>query len=200
MNDTMTNAVDPRPVYARATEQAAALIKTVRPEHLTRPTPCTEFDVRALLSHIVGATVRIAVVGEGGDGLAVRPFADDVPDDGWTAAYEEVRTRVLKAWESDARMTALVRVPWGEVPGSAALSGYVMELVTHIWDLSEALGHPLELDPELAEFALTTARRVLPADRRDDSVPFGAVQPAAEGADVYEQLAAWLGRVPLSRA
>jgi uncharacterized protein (TIGR03086 family) len=192
--------IDPRPVYARATEQVAALIKTVRPEQLTGPTPCAEFDVRALLSHIVGGTRRIAVVGEGGDGLAVRPFADGVADDGWTAAYEEVRTRVLAAWESDARMTAPVRVPWGEVPGAAALSGYVMELVTHTWDLSEALGHPLELDPELAEFALATAHRVLPAERRDDSVPFGSVQPAPEGADPYAQLAAWLGREPLSRA
>jgi uncharacterized protein (TIGR03086 family) len=192
--------IDPRPVYARATEQAVALIKTVRPEQLGDPTPCTEFDVRTLLSHVVGGTRRIAVVGEGGDGLAVRPFADEVEDDDWAAAYDEARTRVLAAWASDARMTAPVRVPWGEVPGAAALSGYVMELVTHTWDLSEALGHPLELDPELAEFALATAHRVLPAERRDDSVPFGSVQPAPEGADPYAQLAAWLGREPLSRA
>lgn len=194
------NTTDPRPVYARATEQVAALIKSVRPEQLTGPTPCTEFDVRTLLSHIVGGTRRIAVVDEGGDGLALPPFAEGVADDGWTAAYEEVRTRVLAAWEGDERMAAPVRVPWGEVPGRAALSGYVMELVTHTWDLSEAVGHPLELDPELAEFALTTAHRVLPAERRDDSVPFGTVQPAAEGAGPYARLAAWLGREPLSRA
>jgi uncharacterized protein (TIGR03086 family) len=191
--------IAPRPVYARATEQAVALIKTVRPEQLGDPTPCTEFDVRTLLSHVVGGTRRIAVVGEGGDGLAVRPFADEVEDDDWAAAYDEARTRVLAAWASDARMTAPVRVPWGEVPGAAALSGYVMELVTHTWDLSEALGHPLELDPELAEFALTIAQRALSADGRDDSVPFGAVRAAAEGAGVYERLAGWMGREGLSR-
>src|SRR4051794_40745996 len=50
------NTIDPRPVYARATEQAAALIRTVRPEQLDGPTPCTEFDVRALLGHVVGGT------------------------------------------------------------------------------------------------------------------------------------------------
>jgi uncharacterized protein (TIGR03086 family) len=194
------NAVDPRPVYARATEQAAALVKTVRPEQLTGPTPCTEFDVRTLLSHIVGGTLRIAVVGEGGDGMAVHPFAEDVPDDGWTVAYDEVRARVLKAWESDTRMETPVRVPWGEVPGRAALSGYVMELVTHTWDLSESLGHPLELDPSLAEFALTTAQRVLPDRRRDDQTPFADVQPTPEDADTYARLATWLGRNPLPRA
>ncbi|MFF8428531.1 MULTISPECIES: TIGR03086 family metal-binding protein [unclassified Streptomyces] len=195
------NTIDPRPVYTRATEQAAALIKTVRPDQLDGPTPCTEFDVRALLSHIVGGTRRIAVVGEGGDGLAMHPFADGVADDGWAAAYDEVRVRVLKAWEADERMTSPVRVPWGEVPGHAALSGYVMEIVTHTWDLSEALGHPAELDPELAEFALATARQVLPDSRpRDENTPFDARHRAAEGAGVYEQLAAWMGRRPLDRA
>ncbi|MEU6587914.1 TIGR03086 family metal-binding protein [Streptomyces sp. NPDC046881] len=198
---TTTGFTDPRPFYTRATEQAAALIRAVRPEQLAGPTPCTEFDVRGLLSHVVGGTRRIAVVGEGGDGLAVEPVAEDVADDGWAAAYDEVRVRVLKAWESDERMVSQVRVPWGEVPGHAALSGYVMEIVTHTWDLSEAVGHPHELDPELAEFALATARRVLPDSRpRDEQTPFDSRREAPAGADAYGRLAAWLGREPLSRA
>ncbi|MFJ8509565.1 TIGR03086 family metal-binding protein [Streptomyces avermitilis] len=191
---------DPRPLYARAAEQIAALIRTVRPEQLAGPTPCDEFDVRTLLSHLAGGTHRIAVVGAGGDGLAVRPFLDGVPDDGWAAAYDEVRAEVEKSWADDARLDALVRVPWGEAPGRIALSGYVMEAVTHTWDLSEALGRPLGLDPELAEFALTIAHRVLPDEQRGDDVPFGSATSAPEGADAYERLAAWLGRNPLSRA
>ena len=195
-----TGFTDPRPVYVRATEQAAALIKTVRPEQLTGPTPCSEYDVRALLGHVVGGTRRIAVVGEGGDGMAVDPSTEGVPDDGWAAAYDEVRVRVLKAWESDERMTTAVTVPWGEVPGHAALSGYVMEIVTHTWDLCEALGRPVELDPELAEFALATARQVLSDDRpRDAETPFASRREAPAGADVYGRLAAWMGREPLNR-
>lgn len=194
------NAMDPRPLYARATEQIAALVETVRPEQLAGPTPCTGYDVRTLLSHMVGGTLRIAVIGEGGDGLAVHPFADGVGDDGWPAAYDDVRTRVLKAWADDARLDAPVRVPWGEAPGRNALAGYVMEAVTHTWDLSEALGRPLELDPELAGFALAIAQRVLPEEEREDDaeLPFGSVVPAPEGADAYGQLAAYLGRRPLS--
>ncbi|ALV33377.1 TIGR03086 family metal-binding protein [Streptomyces sp. CdTB01] len=194
------NAIDPRPLYTRATDQVAALIRTVRPEQLDGPTPCAEFDVRTLLSHMVGGSLRIAVVGEGGDGMAVHPFAEGVADEEWTAAYEEVRIRVIKAWESDDRMAAPVRVPWGEVPGLAALSGYTMELVTHTWDLSESLGHPLALDPELAGFALATARRVLSEPERDADTPFASAVPAPAGADAYGELAAWLGREPLSRA
>ncbi|MCT9080069.1 TIGR03086 family metal-binding protein [Streptomyces fulvoviolaceus] len=188
---------DPRPVYTRATAQTAALIRTVRPEQLTGPTPCTEYDVRTLLSHVVGGTHRLAVLGEGGDGLAVRMFADDVKDDDWPQAYEEARTRALAAWASDESMAATVREPWGEVLGRDALSSYVIEIVAHTWDLSEGLGRPLELAPEPAEFALATARAGLPDGPRE-GLPFDAARPAPEGSDAYGQLAAWLGREPLS--
>ncbi|MFI7504933.1 TIGR03086 family metal-binding protein [Streptomyces sp. NPDC049687] len=191
---------DPRPLYTRATEQAATLIRAVRPEQLTGPTPCSEFDVRTLLSHIVGGTRRIAIVGEGGDGLAEPAFTEGVEDEGWTEAYDEVRARVLKAWESDDRMAAPVRVPWGEVPGHAALAGYVMEIVTHTWDLNESLGRPEELDGELAEFALAVGHRTLPDPERDAHTPFDSARTAPEEAGAYERLAAWLGREPLSRA
>ncbi|MFJ9631215.1 TIGR03086 family metal-binding protein [Streptomyces sp. NPDC101175] len=193
-----TQTIDPRPLYTRATAQVAALIRTVRPQHLAGSTPCAEFDVRTLLSHLVGGTLRIATIGEGGDGLAVHPFVDGVPDEGWPAAYEEARVRVLAAWADDVRLDAPVRVPWGEAPGRAALSGYVMEKVTHTWDLSEALGRPLELDPELAEFALAVARRVLPDEQRDTDTPFDTAQPVPEKSDAYVRLAAWLGRKPVN--
>ncbi|MFI5674730.1 DinB family protein [Streptomyces cellulosae] len=75
-----------------------------------------------------------------------------------------------------------------------------MEPVTHTWDLSEALGHPLELAPDLAEFALGTARRVLPDVLRDADTPFADATPAPEGAGAYEELAAWLDRRPLIAA
>ncbi len=74
-------------------------------------------------------------------------------------------------------------------------------VVTRTWDLSESLGRPLVLDPELAEFALGIARRVLPDERRDDEeLPFDSAVPAPEGADAYGRLAAYLGRRPLSWA
>ncbi|MEV8019381.1 TIGR03086 family metal-binding protein [Streptomyces sp. NPDC086554] len=194
----MNASPDPRPFFDRATGQLAALIATVRPEQLEAATPCDEYDVRRLLSHIVGGTRRFQVVGEGGDGLAMPSFADDVMDDAWSAAYEKVRPATLDAWADDARLDAPVRVPWGDVPGRAALSGAVMEAVTHTWDLSEALGWPLELDQELARFALGVAHQALPTDRRGEGVPFGEVRNAPEGADTYGELAAWLGRAPLA--
>jgi uncharacterized protein (TIGR03086 family) len=90
-----------------------------------------------------------------------------------------------------------VRVPWGQVPGRGALSGYVQEVLTHGWDLAKATGQPVEGDPELAEFALTFAHRALPPDGpRGADIPFGAPTTAPEGSGPYTQLATYLGRTP----
>ncbi|WP_406731003.1 TIGR03086 family metal-binding protein [Streptomyces sp. NBC_01794] len=189
--DTMN---DPRPLYERAADQFASVLKTVTPERLDGPTPCTEFDVRALLSHVVGGVHRIALIGEGGDGLSVPARVDGVADDGWVTAYEEAHRRFTAAWADDTKLTREVTVPWGTVPGAAAVGGYVMETLTHTWDLSWSLGHPLPLDPALAEVILPIAHEVLPPESRAEGAPFGPVREAPEGADAYDRLAAWLGR------
>ena len=192
----MTQTTDPRELHQRAMAQTGSIVAAVESGQLTLPTPCAEYDVRALLSHMVGGLNRIAVVGEGGDAMAVDPRADGVPDDGWLAAYTAARARVTAAWADDVRLDALVKVPWGKVPGRIALSGYVQEILTHGWDLARATGQPTELDPELASWVLAVAQRILPPEPRGGAIPFGPVLPVPPDAGLYAQLAAWLGRQP----
>jgi uncharacterized protein (TIGR03086 family) len=86
------------------------------------------------------------------------------------------------------------RLAFGELTGVMALRSLVMELATHTWDLAQAVDPAADLDPGLGVFALDTAREVAPAQRRGEGRPFGPVQPVPDGADVYDQLAGWLGR------
>ncbi|MET8947510.1 hypothetical protein ABZX30_29195 [Streptomyces sp. NPDC004542] len=74
------------------------------------------------------------------------------------------------------------------------------DLVTHTWDLAEAAAHPHGRDPELAESALTTARRVRPGPRRAPGTPFTRAIETPEDAGPRTRLAARPGRIPLSRA
>jgi len=187
---------DPREFHQRAMAQTGTVVEAVEPAQLTLPTPCSEYDVRALLSHMVGGLNRIAIVGEGGDGLAVPARADGVPDDGWLPAYQAARSRVTAAWADNAKLDALVEVPWGKVPGRIAVSGYVQEILTHGWDLARATGQPTELDPELASWVLAVAQRILPPEPRGGEIPFGPVVPVPPDTAPYAQLAAWLGRHP----
>jgi uncharacterized protein (TIGR03086 family) len=186
---------DPRKNYERVIAQTESVVAAVQPGQLGLPTPCTEFDVRALLGHMVGGVIRAAVIGEGGDALARPARADDVPDDGWVEAYRAAAKRALAAWADPARLTAEFTVPWGTVPGRVALTGYGQEQLMHGWDLARATGQPTELDPDLASWVLEFAQRALSAGSRQ-GVPFGPVVPVPDDAGVYARLAGWLGRQP----
>lgn len=183
---------DPRALYGRAVAQTESTVAAVRPDQLGLPTPCTEWDVRTLLSHMVGGVIRVALVGEGADALSVSPFADASTAD-WAGAYRAAGARALAAWSDDGKLDAIFAVPWGKVPGRVAVAGYVREVLAHGWDLAVATGQQTELDPELGAFALEVSRRSLPAAGRE-GLPFGPVVLAPAGAGVYGQLAAWLGR------
>jgi uncharacterized protein (TIGR03086 family) len=209
----MTENTDPRPFYRRAVAQTEAVVAAVTPDQFALLTPCPEYDVRALLAHITGGLTRTALVGEGDPEALARPAqallspggttppsppaADGVPDDGWPHAYRAAAARAAAAWADDAKLDALVEVPWGKIPGRFALAGYVQEVLAHGWDLAKATGQPTEGDPELALFALAGAKRILPPDIRGaDDVPFGPVVDVPADATPYTQLAAWLGRHP----
>src|SRR5882672_8404746 len=48
--------LDPVVLFERAATNAVGLAEQVRPEQRHEPTPCTEWDVDALLDHMVGGT------------------------------------------------------------------------------------------------------------------------------------------------
>ncbi|MFG2904809.1 TIGR03086 family metal-binding protein [Kitasatospora sp. NPDC048286] len=190
----MTAVQDARPQYRSALDQLEKLFATITPADLERPTPCPEFTLRELLNHVVGGVHRFAYLGEGGHARDAVPAIEDPSDEGWPAALGRARARVTAAWADDAKLGRPTVVPWGEVPGAAAVGGYLMELVTHSWDIAVALDNGFALDDDLARTALGIAESALPAERRVPGVPFAAVRPVAEDADVHTRLAAWTGR------
>lgn len=184
---------DPRESYERALAQTGTIIEATRPDQLDLTTPCDSWDVRTLLTHLVGVADKVAALGEG-ENVLDRPSFSDIGFD-WAASYRAAAARSLEAWEDDSKLETLYAVPWGKVPGGVALAGFTQEMLTHGWDLAVATGQPSELDPALATFALDLMRKVLPTSGRE-ATPFGPSVPAPEGAGPYAQLAAWLGRTP----
>ncbi|WP_033825986.1 TIGR03086 family metal-binding protein, partial [Kitasatospora sp. MBT63] len=158
MTDT---AYDPRPDYLRALDQLGKVVALVTPDLLDRPTPCEEYDLRALLSHTLGGIHRIAYVGEGGRSLDVAAAAGEIEDDGWGPALERAKARAQAAWAADGTLDRPAEVPWGRIPGRFALAGYVMEAVTHTWDIARVVDASTVLDEELALGALAVAEQVL---------------------------------------
>jgi uncharacterized protein (TIGR03086 family) len=189
----MTENTDPRPHYDSALAWAQTLVEGVRRDQLDDPTPCAEFDVRALLGHLVATVRRARAIGEGRPPFSVPSTLEGVADEAWPAMLAEAVTAMRPVWADDALLDKEVTVPWGTVPGRAALWGYVNEALVHGWDLAVATGQPAEADADVAEAALAGAREKIPAGMRGEGVPFDAVVEPAPGAGPTERLANWSG-------
>jgi uncharacterized protein (TIGR03086 family) len=189
----MTDNPDPRPRYRDTLAWVRALADAVPADRLADPTPCTEYDVRDLLGHLVAGVERARVIGEGGDPQSMPSIVIGVPDESWADALSTAEAKMATAWADDSLLDALVTVPWGRVPGRAAVWGYVSEALVHGWDLAVATGQEPEADPGTAEAVLAEMQRVLLAEPRGGPVPFGAPVSPLPGAGPTERLANWCG-------
>lgn len=187
---------DPRPLFGKALAQAEHLACAVGLDELGNSTPCAEYDVRALLGHLVAVVGMIAHIGAGGDSSDAPKTTDGVRDDGWANAFGRARAEVERVWSDDEVLDRRLSLPWATLPGRAVLDAYTHELTVHSWDLAYATDRLAPLDPDLAARALEWFAEHEPAQSRDEHGTFGPVVPVADDADVYTRLAAYTGRRP----
>jgi uncharacterized protein (TIGR03086 family) len=181
---------DPRHLHRRAGEMASNVIALVRPDQLEHATPCTEWDVRALINHVVGGNLRFAamVTGEPGpDG------GEDVLGGDPLASFENSFGRLCEAFDRPGFLGQAFPTPLGEGPGALLVEMRVVELTIHTWDVAAVTGRARDLDPELVGFADRVLRsRPIP---RGVGGPFAPEQLSAPGATDADRLAAFAGRV-----
>jgi uncharacterized protein (TIGR03086 family) len=180
---------DPRALHRQAGEMAADVIAKIPAERLGDPTPCTEWDVRAVINHMANGNLRIAGLVTGGP----RPDrGEDVLGDDPLAAFRDSLDRVSAAFDRDGVLEQTFTMPFGEGPGARLVTVRTCDLTIHTWDLAAATGQPRDLDPGLVAFA-DQAFRAAPVPRGGPS-PFGPEQPAPDGATPADQMAAYFGR------
>ncbi|MEV0990137.1 TIGR03086 family metal-binding protein [Streptomyces sp. NPDC049949] len=194
--ETSVASFDPRLDLAAAVELAGRTLAAVRPEQYDAPTPCEEFDVRRLSSHLVAVVRRISVIGRGEDPFSVPSFADELADGAWAAAWEPGAREVAEVWSDPGILGRRLRLPIGELPGAAAAAVYTHELTVHTWDLARATGQHPAWDPALIERVIGVVRRALPAETRGGRIPFAEVVTVDPDAPAIDRLVAWAGRRP----
>jgi len=189
----MSEITDTRADIAATHEWITTLLAHTSDEQLDAPTPCTEFDVRALTEHLNAVSDKLRTVAEGGNPHD-RPFRVPVDPGRLADQYAAGAAEARAAWADDALLTATVTAPYGPVPGHVALSGFLMELVAHGWDLAVATGQESETDPAVVARAQALAEQAVSDEARGPGMPFGEQVEPRPGAGPTERLAAYLGR------
>jgi uncharacterized protein (TIGR03086 family) len=182
--------------HRAALEVTAKVVEQVTDADLARPTPCEDWDVRALLNHLVAGNLWVGELVDGRTIAEVGHRLDgDVLGDDPPAAYRASAEVAAERFGRPHAMDLPVAVSYGPVPGSVYCGHRLIDVLVHGWDLAVATGQPADLPPDLVDAALEV---VLPqAALLSASGAFGD-HPADPGPEVppQDRLLRVLGRTP----
>ncbi len=188
----MTDVLD---LYRRATEQFGSLMREVRDDQWSAPTPCTDWSVRDLANHVIGENRWIPPLMDGktvedvGDALDGDLLGED-PAGEWDRAAKEA----IAAIEEPGSFERTVHLSFGDFPGRVYIGQVLSDHVIHAWDLARAIGGSERLDPELVRFAYDELGPQLDEWRKAGA--FAAKVEVPDDADLQTKLLAEAGRKP----
>ena len=182
-------------MYERAIENAAAVVHNIKPDQLSDPTPCMEWDVRALLNHMVGGCEAI-VKGASGEPMPSFDEGDHLGDD-YVGAFDRAAKSSVEVWRAPDSFDKTFSTPWGDTPGQILFGLALSDAVVHGWDLARATGQQLTADDETAEAIYTMTTSMLEPKGgypRGDS--FGDPVDVPDDAPALDRALGYLGRDP----
>jgi uncharacterized protein (TIGR03086 family) len=183
---------------AIAVNASVELVARARPADMARPTPCADWTLQGLISHMAAQHYGFAAAAAGdGDLARWRPRrlgGDPVAD------YRAAAQAVLAAFAADGvpgRQFPLPEIAAGALfPAPQAVSFHFIDYVVHSWDVAKALGLAARFAPDVLDAALQVARAVPGGEHR--LAPGAAFAPAVTWPDgsPLDQVVALLGRSP----
>ena len=198
----MTDPADqtgPAAVAARFRRRADAFEATVAAvpgSDWSRPSPCTEWDARDVVRHVVD--MHAVMLHPYGRTPRPAPTVDQDP----LAALQAARADVQELLDDPELATQVVQSPAGTMPGAAMIDGVISaDLVLHRWDLARATGQDDTFEPdELARMwpglqQIPDVMRV-PGAFGPGVVVFGPEVPVPADAPLQDRALGLLGRDP----
>jgi len=126
-------------------------------------TPCEEWDVRALVNHVVGGQLVVPEL------LAGRPFPEVLPmlqsdhlGPDPLSAFQGATAAAIDAFAAPGALDRAVHHPAGEIDGAGYAGFRVRDLTIHAWDLARAVGGDEALPGALVETVLASMEPMRP--------------------------------------
>lgn len=178
--------------FAKAVDQTGRIVAGVKPDQLGDPTPCSDWDVRALLNHTIGGVYMFDDAAQGKEPNEAM-FGQDLVGGDPADAYEQGAAKLKQTVRKPGVLDGAWTMPFGATPGQIAIGIATVETVIHGWDVAKATRQNADFDPELTEAAMAAARMFPPDIARAPGV-FGPEVDCPPDAPAHDRLAAFLGR------
>ena len=176
----------------RALDDAQRIAAALDPGLWQAATPCPEWDLGTLVSHLVGGVDGFSAIGRE---LEMSPEEPSLSPADAGAALASATGRALEVWRRDGALDTVYATPWGEMPGTVIAGFFLIEIVTHCWDISRAAGLDAAQDPEAVSTAFDLAVVYADDSTRTPRL-FGLEVAVTETAPVLDRLVGYLGRTP----
>lgn len=166
------------------------------------PTPCTGFDVAALLDHVIGWLDTFADGYADPGGRAPRSDVAGLhapTDPAEAAAAVRAAAARLDAALADGAADRPLFLGEASMPGELALNMILWEYQVHGWDLATALDRGWHPDPAGLEASIAFAPMMLSDDYQGEGKIFAPRVPVPEVAPALDRLLGLSGRDPHPR-
>ena len=192
---------DPVELLGTVTGKVREVVNGVTQSQAAHPTPCSEWDVRALLNHLIGV-LEFTAGCIAGNPPNIRPadadssYIDEADVAVLIEAYHTVLDRVLQSASEPGALDGTVSAPYfGEMPVNQIFVGTTMDQFIHGWDLAKATGQDTTLDAGVTEFAYGMLTSGF-ADMGREAGFIGPEIAISDDADLQDRLIAYMGRQP----
>lgn len=167
----------------------------VHASQLGDPTPCKDFDVKALANHMAGLAMGTERAAKKLERIAPPNPMPDIVGDNPGAAYAPLADAAVAAWSSAGAFEGETNFGPGEMPAQMAGAITLMEIAVHGWDLATATGQSYTMDADVATAVQQTVSQLASPESRENGI-FGPEIQVGGGESVQNQLLGLSGRDP----
>lgn len=183
-----------------ATDDLARVVRGVRDDQLTAPTPCEGTSLGGLLDHVDG----LALAFTGAAAKQPVPGGPGAPDaarlgDGWRERIAARLAALAEAWRDAAAWDGTTQAGGVEMPGEVAGLVALDEVVVHGWDVAVASGQQLQVPAAQLEGALAFVEAAVEESPGGTPGLFGPPVAVPPDAPLLHRLVGLTGRDPAWR-
>lgn len=178
-------------LYAKAAALAVPLVNGITDEQLDGPTPCAEFDVRALLNHLYEVVVAFQRTARF-EPMDFDDSREHITGDDWRERFAAEVEGVAREWSRPQALEGEGTVPG--FPRELLARLPVFDLTVHSWDLARSLGREFRADAALVEAVYEIALGF--AERARQAGQVGAPVAVPDTAPTIDRLVGLVGRDP----